>query len=104
MIIMEDGRGMWVTAKEMRMFYDFGYIPLYHDITGYTSDMSQESFDVVVNASAQEFFKSNWKIAKNISRTKWRSYISNFQSSESNNKYVNSTEWRCKNTICLFIC
>lgn len=46
---------MWVTAKEMRMFYDFGYTPLYHDITGYTSDMSQESFDAVVNASAQEF-------------------------------------------------
>ena len=45
----------WITAKEMRMFYDFGYTPLYHDITGYTSDMSQESFDAIVNASAQEF-------------------------------------------------
>jgi len=36
----------------MRMFYDFGYTPLYHDITGYTSDMSQQAFDAIVDADA----------------------------------------------------
>jgi len=39
----------------MRLFYDFGYTAVYHDITGYSSDITQENFDIIINSSASEF-------------------------------------------------